>query len=801
MKTGMVLLFGLICNAAAAAHQGSDSSPPAARRAVSAKTLVWGDYDGDGRKDIYALNASGEDRLLRNRGDGTFEDVTASAGLAGHMHTKQALFVDFDRDHHWDLLLVGSKSGTRLFRNAGNGTFDDVTSNAGLLHTGDDCEAEWLDYDGDDYLDLVLKSSAGDLIYHNLRSGAFAQIELGLTLGPGSGANQPPVELRSLTGAETSDLNQEREIGIEIRPSASAPSTRRVGAASLSGLPSGAGAPPTSSQGIASGISPLPGSGWTDDGSVVRLTTSTDNVGIGTTTPAAKLEVVGTARMSDTLTLNPSVDKALDVSTGSIYKGGALFLHTKGGAGNSAVGQEALANVASGSKNTATGFQALFSNTSGFSNTANGYQALFSNTSGSGNTASGRFALFSNTTGPGNTASGHEALKSNTTGYNNTASGHRALYSNTVGSNNTATGFRALYSNTTGSSNTAAGYRALFANTTGVRNTASGFQALSSNTTGSNNTATEYNALKSNTTGTYNTATGYRALSSNTIGLRNTASGYKALSSNTAGSSNTASGYQALLFNSIGSLNTASGVGTLRSNTTGSNNTASGYKALYSNKTGHNNTASGFGALFSNTTGSRNIALGRYGGRYLTTGDDNIAIGNSGVPGESSTMRIGTAGTQQRAFIAGIRGVTTANADAIPVLVDSAGQLGTVSSSRRFKKDIADMGELTERLLELRPVVFHYQQEQKVESGKVPLEYGLIAEEVSEIFPDLVVYDDQGKPFTVKYHLLSSMLLNEMKRLKSIHEHEMEELRSRLTALESRASVATVPVAISADSR
>src|SRR4029079_19568961 len=123
-----------------------------------------------------------------------------------------------------------------------------------------------------------------------------------------------------------------------------------------------------------------------------------------------------------------------------------------------------------------------------------------------------------------------------------------------------------------------------------------------------------------------------------------------------------------------------------------------------------------------------------------------------------------------RAFIAGIRGVTTANANAIPVLVDSAGQLGTVSSSRRFKKDIADMGDLTERLLELRPVVFHYKQEQSMpDDSEVPLEYGLIAEEVAEVFPDLVVYDEEGLPFTVKYHLLSAMLLNEMKKSNAAH--------------------------------
>jgi hypothetical protein len=211
-------------------------------------------------------------------------------------------------------------------------------------------------------------------------------------------------------------------------------------------------------------------------------------------------------------------------------------------------------------------------------------------------------------------------------------------------------------------------------------------------------------------------------------------------------------------------------------------------------------TAVGFGALDSNTTGLRNIALGDDAGASLTTGDDNIAIGNSGVAGEGATIRLGTPGTHAQTFVAGIRGVTTGVADAITVVVDSAGQLGTVSSSRRFKKDIADMGDSTGRLLELRPVVFRYEQEQTVPAGEVPLEYGLIAEEVAEVFPDLVVYDDEGLPFTVKYHVLSSMLLNELKKL-AAHASELEELRSRLASLESRVGPTRAPAARVADAR
>ncbi len=137
------------------------------------------------------------------------------------------------------------------------------------------------------------------------------------------------------------------------------------------------------------------------------------------------------------------------------------------------------------------------------------------------------------------------------------------------------------------------------------------------------------------------------------------------------------------------------------------------------------------------------------------------------------------------------------------MLIDSAGQLGTISSSRRFKEEIADMGELTDRLLELRPVVFRYKP--GVQEGERPLEYGLIAEEVAEVFPELVVYDE-GKPFTVKYHLLSAMLLNELKKTRAalqrhLDEHEdlrsvlerLRELEARLAVVELRTSEATLP--------
>src|SRR5436190_1384010 len=286
--------------------------------------------------------------------------------------------------------------------------------------------------------------------------------------------------------------------------------------------------------------------------------------------------------------------------------------------------------------------------------------------------------------------------------------------------------------------NTAEGFNALFSLTTGYNNTANGANALSNNTTGYNNTANGVNALSSNTTGYFNTANGFGALSSNDTGARNTATGFNALRSNTKGSVNTATGFSALY-----------------SNTTGYHNTANGYYALYSNTTSNSNTAEGYQAL-QNNTGSDNIGLGVNAGLSLTTGSQNIDIGNSGVAAEANTMRIGRAANQTRAFIAGIRGVTTANANAVPVVIDSAGQLGTMSSSKRFKKEIKPMDQTSEAILGLKPVTFHYKSDRTGTS-----QFGLIAEEVAEVNPDLVVRDDDGKIYTVRYDAVNAMLLNE----------------------------------------
>jgi hypothetical protein len=201
-----------------------------------------------------------------------------------------------------------------------------------------------------------------------------------------------------------------------------------------------------------------------------------------------------------------------------------------------------------------------------------------------------------------------------------------------------------------------------------------------------------------------NTAEGTQGLQSLTSGISNTVLGFQALFSNTTGYQNMAAGKSALFSNTTGNLNTAAGEGALYANTTGTRNTANGFSALGANQTGNDNTATGFNALQNNTTGINNVALGVNAGQNLTTGSNNIEIANAGVAGESGTIRIGR--PQTRAFIAGIRGATTGMPDAVPVLIDSAGQLGTASSSRRFKKEIKPMDKVSEAILALKPVAF-----------------------------------------------------------------------------------------------
>jgi len=306
---------------------------------------------------------------------------------------------------------------------------------------------------------------------------------------------------------------------------------------------------------------------------------------------------------------------------------------------------------------------------------------------------------------------------------NSAAENVQALNLGTTGSDNTAHGWFSLFSNTTGSSNTADGFQALYGNTEGGDNTAYGFQALHTNTgrldtqAGSFNTAVGYQALHSNSgnsfrTGSFNTAIGYQALYSNATGIESTAIGYQAL------------------FSDIGS----------------GDNTAIGHRALYNNTMGVLNTALGADSLSSNTGGVLNTAIGTGAGGSVTTASNAICIG----------AFVAGADVNNSCFIGNIRGVTTQNPDAVPVVIDSAGQLGTASSSHRFKNNIKPMDKASEAILSLKPVTFSYKTD-----NTNTLQFGLVAEDVADVNPDLVVRDNNGEIYTVRYDAVNAMLLNE----------------------------------------
>src|SRR5450432_527283 len=396
---------------------------------------------------------------------------------------------------------------------------------------------------------------------------------------------------------------------------------------------------------------------------------------------------------------------------------------------NTFLGESALGSDTNGSDDTGIGFGSLNSNTTGVDNTGVGFGTLSFNTTGFGNNAFGVDALFDNTTGSYNVAVGHWALFNSTTSSNNTAVGSMSLYSNTTGSNNTTSGYETLYNNTTGGSNTASGYESLYSNTTGSNNTANGRGALYYNTSASGNTATGYQSLHGNKTASQNTATGYQAL-----------------------------------FKS-----------------TGAGNTANGYQALYSDTTGHSSTALGYDALYSDTTGANNTAIGDDAGFALTTGSNNIDIGNPATTSDANTIRIGSL-TQTNTYVAGISGVTVASG--VGVIVDSSGHLGTATSSARYKDNIQPMDKASEALLSLQPVTFRYKHE--LDPDGIP-QFGLVAEQVEKVNPDLVARDDQGKPYTVRYEAVNAMLLNEfLKAHRKIEEQALINQKQEATIAQQK---------------
>jgi len=398
------------------------------------------------------------------------------------------------------------------------------------------------------------------------------------------------------------------------------------------------------------------------------------------------------------LIMNDSVSPLI----GNIIKNGQLFMTTyPAGSRNTFMGQNSGNFTNTGIDNTGFGFQALMNDTTGFFNVAIGSLALTANTTGFRNVAVGKNVLASNTTGILNTGVGDFALATNINGTENVAVGNSALLDNVDGERNTAVGAFAMQNNTTGSFNVGIGNAALINNITGRNNVAIGDNAHAS---GNENVMVGANAGDS---GSRNIGIGFQALISNSAD-RNVAVGYNSMSATIVNGDNTAIGHEALL----------------------------------------------------NVKGSFNIGVGSGAGQNstLATSNNNIYIANAGT-NESDTIRVGTLGTQTRYFAAGIRGVVTGIADAIPVLIDSAGQLGTVSSSATVKHNIQDMDDVSSAIYGLRPVTFVYNGDETE-----TIQYGLIAEEVDQIFPDIVVNNRAGKPETVQYHVLPVLLLNELQK-------------------------------------
>src|SRR5436190_8677017 len=303
------------------------------------------------------------------------------------------------------------------------------------------------------------------------------------------------------------------------------------------------------------------------------------------------------------------------------------------------------------------------------------------------------------------------------------------------------------------------------------------------------NTAEGHDALFSLTNGTSNTANGHAALKANTNGDRNTANGALALFTNVTGSENTATGYTALFFNR-GSWNTANGIGALHSNATGTNNTANGQRSLYDNLNGSRNTANGSGALGNNTMGNNNTADGFQTLGNNTTGSFNIALGNnagSGVSTADDVICIGAAGADvsHSCYIGNI--FNQSSPSGLAVFVNSDGKLGTIMSSRRFKEDIKPMDKASEAILALQPVTFRYKKDFDP-TGTA--QFGLVAEDVAKVNPDLVVQDKEGKPYSVRYDQVNAMLLNEflkehrkVEQLTNDFESKLAEQQKQIEAL------------------
>jgi hypothetical protein len=486
-------------------------------------------------------------------------------------------------------------------------------------------------------------------------------------------------------------------------------------------------------------------------------------------------------------------------STGNTALGyQALYSNTSGGNLNTAVGVNALFSNTTGDFNVAVGVRALYSNTTGEKNIALGFDSLYSNTTGSNNIALGIGALTHNTTGTHNIALGENALSGNTTGSLNFAFGPSALSQNTTGSNNIAIGSSALASNFAGESNIAMGFQSLIVNS-GSANIALGHQTLRSNTTGNNNIALGGSTLIDNTTGSNNIGLGPLALENNTEGTDNLALGSQTLRLNTTGTHNIGLGNRALSSNSTGIDNIALGHFSLDVSTTGNYNLAFGQSALSANTTGTGNIALGRVALSSNTTGSNNVAIGynaNVGSAALTnatalgynalvscsnclvlggTGADAVSVGvGTASPGQKLDVQggdVNVSGVYRKGGTAGLTLLDCATNEFIGnatvsggIITNGACEADDGVSDSRLKTDVADIRSVLDRIDEVRVVNFDWRQDVSGFDFTDKRQTGVIAQELEQIFPELVSTGADGYK-RVSYQALSLYNLQAMKEL------------------------------------
>jgi trimeric autotransporter adhesin len=562
---------------------------------------------------------------------------------------------------------------------------------------------------------------------------------------------------------------------------------------------------------------------WADSQAGVFSSTNNDSFnirargGVHFVTSGAGLTVDGPLSGNGGGLTNIPAAQVVGGANSNLFLGANAGNLTMTGNQNLGVGQGSLSNNTTGIDNVGAGFEALALNTSGSVNTAFGVDALASNSKGNDNTAMGASALAENTTASDNTGLGFSALAANSTGSNNTAVGSSSLSESTSGSHNTAVGFNSLFVLETGNQNTAIGESALnnlggILGSGGSANIALGYQAGLSLRTGSSNiyigsdaaNTTENNTIRIGTPGIQTSAVIAGTITGNGGGLTNLGAAQltgtlpatlamPAISATTTDIISAGAIGNLLLFGNntqnfygggagalttTGSDNTAFGSGAFHKTAGGSDNTVFGAGALFNNASGSGNTAIGDDALTSSSTGSSNIAVGINAGSAFTGSESsNIDIGSQGVAGDASTTRIGSA--QTKTFIAGISGVTVSGGAAVSVLPN--GQLGTVTSSARFKTNIQSMADASDVLLSLHPVTFKYKPE--LDPQGIP-QFGLVAEEVAKADPDLVLRDEQGKIYTVRYEAVNAMLLNEFLK----QHHRVEEQNAEIETLQQKAA-------------